>query len=302
MTRRPLDEGTYRITQDLVSADNIGTDYGCNMFTPIKAPFAGRVSRTNLGDARRGIAITVTRDDGAMALIAHLADFTGGQTGTVAEGAPIARSGNSGMSTGPHAHVWVQWRGRRYTMEQFLVLEGVIARVGGPYLTTTAGNGIELIQEDDMLKDEVIRELKVSDYGQVAQEINAANALEWVFWFAKRGQMLLDGQLPSVALDRIVAVVEQQGRDNAARDAALGALVDALGKQGVKVDQKAIVDAAYQGAESATKAAQADLMKRIEAGDTALLKALASSQTAILAAVDQADEATVELLRKRLAG
>jgi len=90
-----------------------GIDYGAPEGTPIKAAADGIVSRAELDTATAanskagyGYHVRLLHSDGSMTIYAHLVEdgilVTTGQN--VKMGEVIGRSGNTGMSTGPHLH------------------------------------------------------------------------------------------------------------------------------------------------------------------------------------------------------
>lgn len=111
MPRRIID-GSPNITQAYGERSNLyrkgyhtGVDYGVPVGTAIKAPTNGTVS---VGDGTaasdgRGLYIRVQGDDGVEHLVYHLVRWHV-SSGRVLEGQHIADSGNTGLSTGPHAH------------------------------------------------------------------------------------------------------------------------------------------------------------------------------------------------------
>ncbi|WP_336630767.1 MULTISPECIES: M23 family metallopeptidase [unclassified Microbacterium] len=119
--RRPVNE-PVRITGDRASHAEYGvgpaTDYGCDIGTPVLAPFAGWVSTyvTSAG----GLGVIVEGAD-ATFYGQHLRVRLG--AGHYDEGDRIALSGNSGtQTTGPHLHCYVivHATGERLAMEEYL--------------------------------------------------------------------------------------------------------------------------------------------------------------------------------------
>jgi murein DD-endopeptidase MepM/ murein hydrolase activator NlpD len=83
-----------------------GIDIVVDMGTPVKAAMDGRVA--DLGyNANYGNYVIMNNGDGIQTLYGHLSGFcvTAGQS--IAAGAVIAKSGNTGYSTGPHLHFGV---------------------------------------------------------------------------------------------------------------------------------------------------------------------------------------------------
>jgi murein DD-endopeptidase MepM/ murein hydrolase activator NlpD len=84
-------------------AGHEGIDFGVAEGTQIFAPHDGTVTVKNEGDKNYGLSVTI--DDGKRrSLLAHLsaANVANGQW--ISQGDPIAKSGKSGMASGPHLH------------------------------------------------------------------------------------------------------------------------------------------------------------------------------------------------------
>jgi murein DD-endopeptidase MepM/ murein hydrolase activator NlpD len=80
-----------------------GVDIVVDLGTPVRAAAAGRVA--DLGyNANYGNYIILSHGDGLQTLYGHLSGFTVTIGQTVAQGAVIGKSGNTGYSTGPHLH------------------------------------------------------------------------------------------------------------------------------------------------------------------------------------------------------
>ncbi|HYW06747.1 MAG TPA: M23 family metallopeptidase [Longimicrobium sp.] len=82
-----------------------GTDFGAPNGTQIVSAADGRVERIrNQGNTGFGLYLIVRHTDGSATLYAHLDATTATVGSAVRRGDPIARSDNSGGSTGPHLH------------------------------------------------------------------------------------------------------------------------------------------------------------------------------------------------------
>jgi murein DD-endopeptidase MepM/ murein hydrolase activator NlpD len=93
--------GSYPRTQG--PHDGGAIDYGMPVGTPLRATFPGYFDATNLGNRSYGMYYTL-RGGGKYELLAHMSRFARGD-GYVSTGSLLGWSGNSGNSTGPHAHL-----------------------------------------------------------------------------------------------------------------------------------------------------------------------------------------------------
>lgn len=80
-----------------------GIDFGCAEGTVIYAPHDGVVTVKDEGNQNYGLSLTI--DDGKRrSLLAHLSQVFVSNGQSIAQGDPIAKSGKSGMASGPHLH------------------------------------------------------------------------------------------------------------------------------------------------------------------------------------------------------
>lgn len=87
-----------------VSSDHTGLDIQADVGTPIYAPEGGVVTR---GSSKRGgIQAFLKGNSGTKYGFAHLSKVTA--SGKVSAGTEIAKSGNTGSSTGPHIHLSIR--------------------------------------------------------------------------------------------------------------------------------------------------------------------------------------------------
>jgi murein DD-endopeptidase MepM/ murein hydrolase activator NlpD len=107
---RPTDG---RLTQPFHPGHD-GIDIGVPIGTPVLAAAAGRVSFAGV-QSGYGNHIEVLHADGTVTTYSHL-DGVDIAVGTpVVAGQPLARSGNTGHSTGPHLHFEVRLSGKKPT-------------------------------------------------------------------------------------------------------------------------------------------------------------------------------------------
>ena len=88
-----------------------GMDIAVPEGSPVRCPLDGTVTVVGR-DERGGLAITVRHRDGYTTGYAHLSESLVNPGDTVAAGQTIAKSGDSGRSTGPHLHFSVKRHGR----------------------------------------------------------------------------------------------------------------------------------------------------------------------------------------------
>lgn len=91
-----------------------GVDFKAPVGTPIKAPFAGKVTRRNWSTRSNGQCVElIAKDSGMKAFFLHLSriDVRPGQV--VEKGELLGRSGNTGHSTAPHLHYQLHRRDGR---------------------------------------------------------------------------------------------------------------------------------------------------------------------------------------------
>jgi murein DD-endopeptidase MepM/ murein hydrolase activator NlpD len=89
-----------------------GMDFKSPIGTPVVSPRAGRVTRANWNHAANGNCIEVRFTDGTLAKFLHLNENLVKEGQNVSAGTEIARSGNTGRSTGPHLHYQLERGGK----------------------------------------------------------------------------------------------------------------------------------------------------------------------------------------------
>lgn len=100
-----------------VSANHTGIDIAASVGTPIYAPEAGRVTKSI--HPRGGIQAHLHAKSGIVYGLAHLSSVNA--IGEVKAGEMIAKSGNTGSSTGPHIHLSVTRNGQKVNPEGFRI-------------------------------------------------------------------------------------------------------------------------------------------------------------------------------------
>jgi len=105
---RPIGAGSVK-TQGIHGHNAV--DFGAPMGTQVYAAMEGVVTLMRGGDAWNGgygNYIVIKHPNGVQTLYAHLGNLLVSQGESVSKGQSIARSGNSGQSTGPHLHFEVR--------------------------------------------------------------------------------------------------------------------------------------------------------------------------------------------------
>jgi len=90
--------------------DTTAVDFGAPVGTSVKAAAAGKVTLVNSGGYGGGYGtyIIISHSDGTQTLYAHLSSVAVAVGDSVNQGEVIAKSGNTGRSTGPHLHFEVK--------------------------------------------------------------------------------------------------------------------------------------------------------------------------------------------------
>ena len=89
-----------------------GIDLGIPIGTDILAPVSGKISATNPNSKSGGKIMYLKGDDNRRYEFMHLDSFVASRGDKVERGQIIAKSGNTGPSTGPHLHFQVRERGK----------------------------------------------------------------------------------------------------------------------------------------------------------------------------------------------
>lgn len=84
-------------------AGHNGIDFGLDEGTLIYAPHDGVASVCDDGDKNYGLYLVID-DPKRRSILGHLSEVLVADGQTIYQGDPIAKSGNSGMSTNPHLH------------------------------------------------------------------------------------------------------------------------------------------------------------------------------------------------------
>jgi murein DD-endopeptidase len=87
-------------------------DFKVPVGTEVVSPRAGTVVRTNWNFTYNGNAVEVRFNDGTLARFLHLSDTRVQPGQTLAAGAVVGLSGNTGRSTAPHLHYELEKGGK----------------------------------------------------------------------------------------------------------------------------------------------------------------------------------------------
>lgn len=134
-------EGNYPVTQTFgVNKESYtkfnlqghnGIDYGLPLNTSVRSPHAGKVIEAAFDAGGYGLYLKIENDKEG-SVLGHLSEHYVSIGTNVGEGALIAKSGNSGNSTGPHLHHgWYMLprdRSNGYNgfRDQEVILEGIL--------------------------------------------------------------------------------------------------------------------------------------------------------------------------------
>jgi hypothetical protein len=89
-----------------------GVDIASPIGKPVRAPAGGRVIRADLAEPWFGKVLEIDHGNGLVTNYKHLGDFKVKIGDTVMAGQEVAKSGNTGRSTGPHTHIALYENGR----------------------------------------------------------------------------------------------------------------------------------------------------------------------------------------------
>lgn len=107
-----------KISQRFDGENHHGLDIAIPEGTQVRAAQDGIVSRVEWSDIY-GQLVVVDYDNGIQVLYGHNKDILIGKGYAVVKGTKIARSGNTGNSTGPHLHLEVYENGNIVNPEKF---------------------------------------------------------------------------------------------------------------------------------------------------------------------------------------
>ncbi|MGQ3385298.1 tape measure protein [Glutamicibacter sp. TV12E] len=175
---RPVKGGSYtsRFGESRGRYPHAGQDVAVPIGTPVFSPLDGtvRIAKENAVTGRSGLGILIDHANGLSTYVGHLSRFIAQAGQQVKAGQQVALSGNTGRSTGPHAHIEL-WRDGT-PIDPFNYINSGIMPTGG-----SGGGGWNPLQGLFDLKDQMVNGFK--------EKFGADNML---------------GQIASTALNKIV--------------------------------------------------------------------------------------------------
>lgn len=136
--------GTYRVSSgygdrtaptDGASTDHKGIDFSVPINTDIISSTAGRVAEVGYNSSR-GNYVVINNDSGISSVYQHLNSVLAKQGDVVRQGQVIAKSGNTGTTTGPHLHYELKIDGQN--VDPLLYLQ-TYDQINGGDVGTAAG-------------------------------------------------------------------------------------------------------------------------------------------------------------------
>ncbi|MDC7240723.1 MAG: M23 family metallopeptidase [Spirochaetales bacterium] len=116
--------GIGRITDiygaDRGSHEHGGVDIAVPVGTNVRASMDARVAEVIMGDTIHGNRVTIEFDDGTKFSVSHLSSIETKKGAELQAGQVYAKTGNSGKSTGPHAHTEYYVNGKKEDPMKFL--------------------------------------------------------------------------------------------------------------------------------------------------------------------------------------
>lgn len=162
---RPVKGGSYtsRFGESRGRYPHAGQDVAVPIGTPVFSPLDGtvRIAKENAVTGRSGLGILIDHANGLSTYVGHLSRFIAQAGQQVKAGEQVALSGNTGRSTGPHAHIEL-WRDGT-PIDPFEYINSGIMPTGG------SGGGWNPLQGLFDLKDKFV--------GQFTEKFGADNML-----------------------------------------------------------------------------------------------------------------------------
>lgn len=103
--------------------NHYGIDLAASVGDTIYAAFDGKVRLEKFNRGGYGFYVVIRHNNGIETLYAHLSRFLVKENATVKCGQPIALSGNTGRSTGPHLHFEMRYMGKAMDPEKLVNFE-----------------------------------------------------------------------------------------------------------------------------------------------------------------------------------
>lgn len=151
-----------------------GIDYAVPIGSPVRAMFDGVVQKTgwNVVAGRSGLGQVLAHGDGMGSYYGHLSGIVAKAGQKVKAGQVIARSGNTGRSTGPHLHAELWRNGQPFNYGSYLYDNGGVLPTGRTVIQNNTGKP-EAILNPQQWKD--VHKLASAGAGTVAAGGRAVN-------------------------------------------------------------------------------------------------------------------------------
>jgi murein DD-endopeptidase MepM/ murein hydrolase activator NlpD len=100
-----------------------GLDFACDVGTPLYATGDGIVTNNGYGESGYGIHVDIDHGNGYQTKFAHMSDAKVAVGQRVTRGQLIGYSGNTGLSTGPHLHYEIMYKGTKIDPVDFFYMD-----------------------------------------------------------------------------------------------------------------------------------------------------------------------------------
>lgn len=127
------------------SKNHQGIDISVPVGTSVLAAKSGKITKNEYSSAR-GNYIEVDHGNGLITIYEHLSKAVGMIGDTVKEGQEIAKSGNSGISTGPHLHFEIRNKGNAVNPMMVNIDAGESERMDSVFKSSEPANLLEFIK------------------------------------------------------------------------------------------------------------------------------------------------------------
>lgn len=238
----PVDPSKITEEAGTRGGQHYGIDFGIPVGTPVRAPFDGVVVWVGNDGASGYLAsagvwangpalvMDIRRSDGLISRFAHLSEFIVKQGTVVSAGQVVAKSGNTGFTSGPHLHWETRWNR----------LWNAVGWINPRTLNPTRYGSIS--EEDDMTPEQN-RKLEAIYAGIFGPQNIGISEMTWASHNGPQKAMYGDLEI-GIHTQNLVAQLMGQVT-------ALTELVKQLNTGGGVVDMSKIEAAAFKGAKEA---------------------------------------------------